>query len=411
MFNRKTRYSALPVIAISTLVAGCATLDDEDKYIDYTTDTVVYIDVEPEAAAALPRYDDKIRTALYTGAGLGVSYLNPDTSAAPGIDVNDSNAGAGQITLGLDVNKHLALELHSADLGSAGLSPSGRINYHLNGASALYYAGKNRHNKGRRGFSAFGRIGVGAMDNSPIGQVNFTRTNDAHVLFGAGLEYNTRFGIGARAELISFDQDAQFAQFGLLYRFGQRSNKQPELAEIVQTVAPPAPVVVVPPPQPVVEPKPEPILAAAVIPKDSDRDGVLDRADQCPNTVSRSTVDRYGCALFSGTIEGVTFKTASAELTDEAVDILDDVQRTLRQYPRTNLVIKAHTDSDGEADRNQRLSERRARTVVDFLAKRGISYNRMAAKAYGERNPIDTNTTAEGRANNRRVEIFATNPR
>ncbi len=412
MLNRNKRHCALPVIAAATLIAGCATTGSEDDFIDYTTDTVVYVDVEPEAAAALSGYDDNIGMSVYAAAGLGMSYLNPNTDDAPGIDVNDSSAGAGQITLGLDVNKHLSLEMHSADLGSAGLSPNGRINYHLNGASALYYAGKNRHNRGRRGFTAFGRVGVGAMDNSPIGGVSYSRTNDAHVLFGAGVEYNTRFGLGARAELISFDKDAQFAQLGLMYRLGQRKNKTPKLAEIVQTAAPvPAPIVV-PPPAPAAapEPAPEPVIAA-IIPKDTDRDGVLDKADRCPATPRRSTIDRNGCPVFSGTIEGVTFKTASAELTDQAVDILDDVNRTLRQYPNTQLVIKAHTDSQGDADRNQQLSERRARTVVDFLSKRGIAYNRMTAKAYGERNPIDTNDTAAGRANNRRVEIFASNPR
>jgi outer membrane protein OmpA-like peptidoglycan-associated protein len=414
MHNRFKRNSALPVIAaVSVAAGGCATKGGDDDFIDYTTDTVVYVDVQPEMAAALPGYDDEIGLGLYAAAGLGVSNLNPDTDSAPGIDVNDSIAGAGQITLGLDVNKHFSVEMHSADLGSAGLSPAGRINYHLNGASALYYAGKNRHNRGRRGFTAFGRIGVGAMDNSPIGGISYTRTNDAHVLFGAGFEYNTRFGLGARAELISFDKDAQFAQLGLMYRIGQRNRKPTEIAEVVQAVAPPPAPIVVPPPAPVAIPEPAPApepVIAAVIPKDTDRDGVLDRADRCPATPRRSTVDRNGCPVFSGTIEGVNFKTASAELTDQAVDILDDVNRTLRQYPNTQLVIKAHTDSQGEADRNQRLSERRARTVVEFLAKRGIAYDRMTAKAYGERNPIDTNSTAAGRANNRRVEIFASNP-
>ena len=415
MLNRFKRYRALPVIAAVTMAAGgCAIVGGGEEIIDYTTNTVVYDDAEPEMRAALTGYDDKIGLGLYAAAGLGVSSLNPDTDNAPGVEVNDSTAGAGQITLGLDVNKHLSVELHSADLGSAGLSPTGRVNYHLSGASALYYAGKNRGNSGRSGFSTFGRVGFGEMHNSPVGSVSYTRHNDDHLLFGAGVEYNTRFGLGARAELISFDKDALFAQLGLMYRLGQRNKKTTSSAAIVQTVTPsPAPMVL-PPPAPVAvpapAPAPEPVIAAAIIPKDTDRDGVLDRADRCPATPRRSTVDRHGCPVFAGIIEGVNFKTGSAELTDQAVDILDDVNRTLRQYPNTRLVIKAYTDSQGDTVRNQRLSENRARTVVDFLARRGIAYERMKAKAYGERSPIDTNSTAAGRANNRRVEIFASNP-
>jgi outer membrane protein OmpA-like peptidoglycan-associated protein len=198
-----------------------------------------------------------------------------------------------------------------------------------------------------------------------------------------------------------------------MYRMGQRARDDFGIVEIIE---PAAPVVPAPEPAPTeiaatpVEAS-EPVMAAAAPPRDTDRDGVLDRNDDCPSTRRGSTVDRAGCAIFRGTIEGINFKTASAELTNEAVDTLDDISRTLQGYPRTHLTIKAHTDSQGEPARNQQLSERRAKAVVDFLARRGFPYARMTAKAYGERNPLDTNDTSEGRANNRRVELFATNPR
>lgn len=423
MSDLNKHYSILPAAAaLACSVSGCSTVDAvfDTNYIDYTTDKVEYIDVEPEVGAALSE-PDKIGLSLYTGAGIGVSYLTPDTSAASTIEVDESAVPAGQATLGLDINKHLAVEMHSADLGSAGLAPEGRINYQMNGASALYYAGKNRGLSGRPGLSMYGRLGVGAMDNSAIGPVTFTRQDDVRPLFGAGLEYNGRSGFGARAEVIHFDNDAQYAQLGLLYRLGQSKRKDLPMVKVEEPLPaklpslPAAPIIPEPEPAaPVAEvapvPPPQPVMIAET-PKDADLDGVIDSSDECPDTQSGSTVDTFGCAIFSGTIEGINFKTASAELTDQAVDILDDISLQLRDYPRTRLTIKAHTDNQGEPSRNQKLSERRARAVADFLASRGIPYSRMKAKAYGERSPIDTNDTNAGRANNRRVEIFASNPR
>lgn len=424
MSDLTKRYSLLSGTVLICSVSGCTTVDAifSKKYIDYTTDKVEYIDIEPEAAAALPGRGE-VGLGLYAAAGIGVSYLTPDTSAAANVDVDESAVPAGQATLGMDINKHLAFEMHSADLGSAGLSPEGRINYQLNGASALYYAGKNRGVRGRRGLSMFGRFGVGAMENSPIGPVSFTREDEVRPLYGAGLEYNGRSGFGARAELIHFDSDAQYAQFGLMYRLGQRNRKELEIVEMIEPAtqnlavspvtatasATAAPVISTPVPDPKPIMAPPPVILAAATPKDTDLDRIADSRDKCPNTPISATVDSVGCPIFAGTIEGVNFKTASAELTDQAVDILDDISAQLMDYPGTMITIKAHTDNQGESSRNQKLSEQRARTVADFFARRGIPYSRMKAKAYGERSPIDTNDTAAGRANNRRVEIFASN--
>ena len=420
MKNRLTRSTALRLLIaalIPATIQGCSTLgwltDHDGSYIDYTTDHLKSAP-EPELAQALPGHLDnnRIEFDVYASAGLGVSLLEPDTSSAAGIDVNDDIAGAGQATLGIDLNKHLSFELHSADLGSAGLSPRGRIEYRINGLSALYYVGANRQNYGRRGFTAYGRVGVAHLDNSSIGNVIYERGNDVQMLFGAGMEYNTRWGVGLRGELISFDQDAQFGQLGLIYRFG----KQKPLPSIALAAPPPPPPAPEPAPAPapvfVAKPTPpvlpEPVIAAAIAPKDSDQDGVTDQNDQCPATAAFTTVDVTGCPLFSGTLEGLTFHTNSTELTDIAQRTLNSVGRTLMQYPKTNILVAAHTDSDGDPKRNQQLSSDRARAVVAYLALQGIPYSRMSARAYGDRQPTDTNDTPEGRANNRRVELYAT---
>jgi outer membrane protein OmpA-like peptidoglycan-associated protein len=73
--------------------------------------------------------------------------------------------------------------------------------------------------------------------------------------------------------------------------------------------------------------------------------------------------------------------------------------------PELNLRIEGHTDATGSDEYNQRLSERRASAVRDFLAAQGVDMNRMVAVGYGEYRPVADNDTREGRQKNRRVEI------
>ena len=71
--------------------------------------------------------------------------------------------------------------------------------------------------------------------------------------------------------------------------------------------------------------------------------------------------------------------------------------------------IEGHTDSDGDFDTNQKLSEDRAKTVMDQLISMGIDENRLSFRGFGETTPVDTNNTPEGKASNRRVEFVKTN--
>ena len=87
-------------------------------------------------------------------------------------------------------------------------------------------------------------------------------------------------------------------------------------------------------------------------------------------------------------------------------DILDEVAAVLVANPDIELVeIAGHTDSDGPQSTNLELSQRRAEAVVAYLVKEGVSADRLVAKGYGESTPIDSNSSSEGKANNRRVEF------
>jgi len=157
---------------------------------------------------------------FYIGAGLGASRLEPDPNNQPGVSVADTNSSGGQFTLGYDISNRFSVEGHIAELGQAEIAPAGDIGYTTAGLSGLIYLLNDEVDRGRReGFNLFGRLGVGALNNQ-ANIVRFDRINDFHLLAGLGLEYGFSFGLGVRAELISFDEDAQYAQLGLVYRFG-----------------------------------------------------------------------------------------------------------------------------------------------------------------------------------------------
>lgn len=101
----------------------------------------------------------------------------------------------------------------------------------------------------------------------------------------------------------------------------------------------------------------------------------------------------------------VLFATAKYELTPDARVKLAKVSGILLSYPNLKVQVEGHTDSVGGDDYNQRLSEQRAGSVRDFLVQQGVSLNNVVAVGYGKSDPIADNSTASGRAQNRRVEL------
>jgi outer membrane protein OmpA-like peptidoglycan-associated protein len=139
---------------------------------------------------------------------------------------------------------------------------------------------------------------------------------------------------------------------------------------------------------------------------DSDGDGVLDSADICPDSVADAEVDGLGCEqTVAIVLRGVNFKTDSDELTDTSTEILDRVANTLIANPTVVVEIAGHTDSDADEAYNKDLSQRRAETVMAYLTDKGVIADNLSAMGYGETQPIASNETSEGKAQNRRVEL------
>jgi outer membrane protein OmpA-like peptidoglycan-associated protein len=143
---------------------------------------------------------------------------------------------------------------------------------------------------------------------------------------------------------------------------------------------------------------------------DGDGDGIVDGIDQCPTTPAGDRVDSKGCSLPKVlNLQGVNFDNNKDTLRPEAAAILDDAVATLSRYPTFKVEIAGHTDSADTDAYNLELSQRRAKTVMDYFIGKGIAADRLSAKGYGEAQPIADNATVDGRFKNRRVELRSLN--
>ena len=154
---------------------------------------------------------------------------------------------------------------------------------------------------------------------------------------------------------------------------------------------------------------------------DRDGDGIRDDVDQCPDEPENINeyLDEDGCPDVKPQkvkitrekieiTEKVLFETAKAKIKPVSYGILDSVVQVLKDYPAIKIRVEGHTDSDGSDSYNLSLSKQRAASVHDYIVSKGIDGSRLTSEGYGETQPIDTNRTSAGKANNRRVEFVIT---
>lgn len=244
---------------------------------------------------------------------------------------------------------------------------------------------------------------------------------DRETLFaaGVGIAYHFNDNISVRSDIrnnYSFDNEHndQAARLGLRIDFGSATGGSKAEKEEPMT----------------------PVLAAVLV--DTDNDGVEDSIDQCANTPASVQVDAQGCAVDSDK-DGIADYLDQCEASPENVKVddkgcpqmqterkdftlnvkfgnnsdkiqagsfadIDALAEFLKTYSSTKVTIEGHSDSRGAAAYNQKLSERRAQAVADYLVNgKGIAAERVSAVGYGESQPIADNKTAAGRQANRRV--------
>ena len=221
---------------------------------------------------------------------------------------------------------------------------------------------------------------------------------------GAGLQFD--FGrVDLRTEIgTRVDFDDQQARIG-----NQENSFTDLLASVGLTVA------LGPEPVAPVAPAPAPVQTCADL--DDDGDGVNNCHDKCPGSQAGQTIGPDGCPVpVSIDLKGVNFDFDKATLRPDAVSILSEATEILKRYPDLRVEVAGHTDSKGTDAYNQKLSERRAKAVYDYLAGNGVAASRLVGPVgYGESRPIAPNTNPdgsdnpEGRAKNRRTELNVQN--
>jgi OOP family OmpA-OmpF porin len=127
--------------------------------------------------------------------------------------------------------------------------------------------------------------------------------------------------------------------------------------------------------------------------------------------IAEGGVKYYDRFLQDGKIvsNGIRFDVGRATLRPESMGVLNEIYMMLNDHPDISVSIEGHTDSDGDFDLNQKLSEDRAKTVMNQLISMGINASKVSFRGFGESKPVATNDTPEGKASNRRVEFVRSN--
>lgn len=277
------------------------------------------------------------------------------------------------------------------------------------------------------GLASFGATAISDYPVQPRTPVDANKQNFSITRAGGGVGYLWGFSLGryemalrTEALYIAGKRDADVKPGGDI-------NAPRRLDDIELNVGLQLPLGLKP------EKKPEPAPVVAVVPvADADGDGVLDDVDQCPDTPAGTSVDAVGCPLppppppcktpapgekvslaGCGTgdvivLRGVNFEYDQARLTTNAKTILDNVGEELVANPAIEVELSGHTDSRGSDAYNQRLSQQRAKSVLEYLESKGVEASRMGAVGVGEAKPVADNETEEGRELNRRVELRVT---
>lgn len=145
---------------------------------------------------------------------------------------------------------------------------------------------------------------------------------------------------------------------------------------------------------------------------DSDGDGIPDNIDKCPKVAGIAAnkgcpeVKQEAVQVMSEALRGVQFQTGKDIITKSSYAVLDKVVKVLFENPSYLLEINGYTDNQGDDSANQKLSEKRAEAVKQYITKKGIDKSRLTSNGYGETNPVATNSTTKGRQLNRRVEFI-----
>jgi OOP family OmpA-OmpF porin len=290
----------------------------------------------------------------------------------------------------------------------------------LNDTSILRFALNGVYEyRAKEGLVPFAKAGVGFEQ---LESRLYENDNDVYIDFGAGFKLPLSEMVALKVEALYMLKDpfdhadnSLAALVGLSFGFG--GGGEPATAETEP----------MPEPAPFIEREPAPVIPdsdgdgvndsidkcpetpmeaqvdATGCPLDGDRDGVIDLDDACPDTPAGYKVDETGCPE---TMElRLTYETNSAVIDAASAPKVHAFGRFLQENTGYRAHVVGHTDSVGSEQYNMKLSEKRAVSVRNMLVEQGIDASRITTEGRGETDPKADNDTAEGRQENRRIEV------
>lgn len=308
-------------------------------------------------------------------------YVAPfGTFVYPDGDRNSEGGWGGGMGFGKMLNEYFNVELKGFYQSLDGTNRNGNWNMTGGTADVQYFIS-------RGSFSPYTVFGLGAMNSSHHGNSGTGFIGEA----GAGVAYEVSDNLLLRSDVRyrynnNFNPTLQAGDYefhdmivnlGLVIPFG---SKPKHVAEA-----------------PVLTPTPVAVKDCSTL--DADNDGVNDCKDQCPNTLTAAQVNIVGCWIVD-----VKFDHDQDVIKPQYFPNLNATAKVIKTHPELKIEIQGHTSKTGEFKHNMDLSERRATAVKKYLVNE-TQASKLTTRGYGWTQPIDTNDTEEGRANNRRVQL------
>lgn len=386
--------------------------------------------------------------AWYVGLGGGVSKLNPDTTTSAFM-LEEEQGSAASVYLGLDINDWLSAEAAYTDLGEAGLSNDQYIGYSAISVGGVAYVYRNRGMDSRQsGLSGYVRLGLNSITNESNIQLN--EADNTAVWIGAGVQYPLTDRFGLRAEIASYDGDAQVALASLYWRsrddgdfdggfttessasrstpsstrrddqfgndeFGEVEEFDGFDEDVADTEFDDATDLDMDDPfETEMVDADDPFETEMIDAEDPfetlDSDPGLDgfpvaSSAECNEPAPGEPTDASGCAMFTGVFEGIEFDGDTAILSIDSGFLLQGLATSLNDYPRLVVELQVHTQDYAEQGRAMQLSRERVLAIARFLVSQGVDVQRLKARAFGSEEPRFNDTSTESQRLNNRLAL------
>ena len=346
-----------------------------------------------------------IRTLAFEGSwqvgiNAGRSFLSPGAAGSEFAFADDQSTAVGAY-VGLDIFSIISAELAFTDLGEASLSEGQSTDFQaISLGATVYFLGAKQARRRSDGVSTYARLGFSSINTES--DIAPDESGNISFMVGVGIQYPFADNWGVRAELTSFDGDAQALLAGVFWRTGTSSRS--ENSQVAAQALPPAGSSESAAPESSARQNSTttPIQAEPTAPV---APGVQSADSTCPPEAAARIADPQVCALLSGVLSGVDFIGNTAELEPASAATLDRVVAAILQNPVIEVEIRAHTESLSSPEAEVQLASLRARAVARYLLQNGVPISQLRATAYGATQPLTGTANAEEQSMNNRIEL------